>query len=241
MLPFFIAAYNAGEDRGSGMRRYRKFHFKRWFVRCVLLGGILLLIAALRAQFLAYAENRVQETVYYALYDVLTDVIYEQRGEYAALVQLERDSASGVTALRTDSILLNRLKADAARAVYDAVLALEDDALSVPLGSVLLPTFLTGCGPELHIGMVGLGHVDAEFLSAFTTAGINQTRHQILLEVEARVRLLSLFGGRTVQVCTRLAVSDTVIVGNTPEQYTYIDDTESDLLGKVVDYGHNGS
>lgn len=223
------------------MRRRRKSRFRRWLVLIAAVVCCVFLITALRTQFLEYAEHRVQETVYYALYDVLTDAIYEQRGEYAALVVLERDSTSGVTALRTDSILANRLKADAARAVHDAVLALEDDTLSVSVGSVLLPAFLTGCGPELQIGMVGLGYADAEFLSAFTTAGINQTRHQIILEVEARVKLLSMLGTRPVDICTRLAVSDTVIVGNTPEQYTYIDDTESDLLGKVVDYGHNGS
>ena len=222
------------------MRRRRKTHWKRWMVLLGLIGCVAFVISVLRPQFLAYAEDRVRETVSYALYDVLSETIYDQRSEYAALVMLERDSGSGVTALRTDSILANRLKVDAARAVYDALQVLEDNSLSVPLGNVILPAFLTGCGPELKIGMVGLGYADADFLSAFTSAGINQTRHQVILEVNAEVKLMSLLGTRTVDVNSSLAVSDTVIVGNIPEQYTYIDDTEQDLLGKVVDYGHNG-
>lgn len=222
------------------MRRRRKFHFKRWAALLGLIGCVVLTVSVLRPQFLAYAEDRVRETVHYALYDVLSDTIYAQRSEYAELVVLERDSSSGVTALHTDSILANRLKADAARAVYDALHGLEDQVLPVPVGNVLLPAFLTGRGPELEIGMVGLGYANAEFLSAFTSAGINQTRHQVILEVTAEVKLLSPLGSRTVDVSTQLAVSDTVIVGNIPEQYTYIDDTEQDLLGKVVDYGHNG-
>ena len=222
------------------MRRRRKFHFKRWFVLCALLGCFVLLIAALRPHFLAYAEDRVRETVSYALYDVLTDSIYARRSEYAGLVLLERDRESGVTALRTDSILMNRLKVETSRAVYDALHELEDTSIPVRLGNVVLPAFLRGCGPELNIGIVGLGSADADFMSAFTTAGINQTRHQIILQVQAEVRLLSLLGSRTVAVSTGLAVSDTVLVGSTPEQYTYIDDTEQGVLGKVVDYGHNG-
>ena len=222
------------------MRRRRKFHWKRWAVLAGLLGGAVFVVSVLRPQFLAYAEDRVRETVYYAVYDVLSDTVYAQRSEYAELVMLERDSDSGVTALRTDSILANRLKADAARAVYDVLHGLENEILLIPVGNVLLPAFLTGHGPVIEIGMVGLGYADAEFLSAFTSAGINQTRHQIVLEVTAEVRLLSLLGSRTVDVSTQLAVSDTVIVGNIPEQYTYIDDTEQELLGKVVDYGHNG-
>ncbi len=221
------------------MRRRIK-HRRLWAFLVALIGLLALIIALLRPQFLAYAENEVQETVHYAIYDVLTNTIYAQRSEYAELVVLERDRESGVTALRTDGILANKLKVDAARAVYEALGALEHDRILIPLGNILLPAFLTDCGPRFSIGMVGLGYADAEFLSAFTTAGINQTRHQIILEVRAEVKLLSLLGARTVDVESRLAVSDTVIVGTTPEQYTYIDDTEQGVLGKVVDYGMNG-
>ncbi|MBR3866972.1 MAG: hypothetical protein IKM54_04165 [Butyricicoccus sp.] len=222
------------------MRRRRKIHWRRWCILAAAAGAAVHAVSVLRPQFLAYAEDRVRETVSYALYDVLSENIYDRRSEYAALVMLERDSGSGVTALRTDSILMNRLKVDAARAVYDAVQELSDESVSIPLGSVLLPSFLSGRGPALEIGMVGLGYADAEFLSAFTSAGINQTRHQVILEVRAEIKLLSLLGTRTVDVCSSLAVSDTVLVGNTPEQYTYIDDTEQGVLGKVVDYGMNG-
>lgn len=220
------------------MRRRRRFHWRRWAAGAALAGLCALVFALLRPHFMAYAENLVQHTATYALYDALTDAVYQSRSEYAGLVVLERDSESGVTALRTDGILANRLKVEVARAVYDALDGLEQVELSVPLGNVVWPTMLAGRGPRIPIGVVGLGYADAEFVSAFTAAGINQTRHQVLLDVTAQVELLSPFGMRTVEVNNRLAVSDTVIVGNIPEQYTYIDDTEQSLLGKVVDYGY---
>lgn len=222
------------------MAKWRRFHWKRWAMVAAALGLFALTVAVLRPQFLAYAEDLVQQTASYALYDAMTDSIYQSRSEYAGLVVLERDSESGVTALRTDGILANRLKAETARAVYDALDRLEQTTLSVPLGNLVLPGLFAGRGPSIPVGIVGLGYADAEFLSAFTAAGINQTRHQVILEVTAQVRLLSPLGGRTVQVENRLAVSDTVIVGNIPEQYTYIDDTEQSILGKVVDYGLKG-
>lgn len=222
------------------MAKWRRFHWKRWAVLAAALGLLVLTAAVLRPQFLAYAEDMVQQTASYALYDAMTDSIYQSRSEYAGLVVLERDSESGVTALRTDGILANRLKAETARAVYDALEQLEQTTLSVPLGNLILPGLFAGRGPSVSVGIAGLGYADAEFLSAFSDAGINQTRHQVILEVTAQVRLLSPFGARTVEVQNRLAVSDTVIVGNIPEQYTYIDDTEQSILGKVVDYGLKG-
>ena len=218
----------------------RRFHWRRWAALTAALGLLVLTVVLLRPQFLAYAEDMVQQTVSYALYDAMSDSIYQRRSEYAGLVVLERDSASGVTALRTDGILANRLKAETARAVYDALNRIEETTLSVPLGNLILPGLFAGRGPDIPVSLVGLGYADAEFLSAFSAAGINQTRHPVSLEVTARVRLLSPLGGRTVEVETRLAVSDTVIVGSIPEQYTYIDDTEQSLLGKVVDYGYKG-
>ena len=78
--------------------------------------------------------------------------------------------------------------------------------------------------------------MQADFISAFTDAGINQTRHQIILEVTAEMRILTGLGGVDTEVTNQLVVSDTVIVGHVPEQYTYIDDTEQSLLGKINDY-----
>ena len=47
---------------------------------------------------------------------------------------------------------------------------------------------------------------------------------------------MTVFGGCDVHVTNRMAVTDTVIVGTVPDSYTYIDDTEQSLLGKVNDY-----
>ena len=122
------------------------------------------------------------------------------------------------------------------RATYDALNTLEHSGLEIPLGTVFFPSIFAGQGPALHVGIASLGYADADFISAFTSAGVNQTRHQILLEIHAEARLMTTFGGCDVQLTTQMAVTDTVIVGTVPESYTYIDDTEQSLLGKVNDY-----
>lgn len=220
------------------MRR-RNINWRGWAVLFLL--GVTVCFALftirLRPVVLAYAENLVQQTAAYAIHDTILDKIYQNRAQYEELVTLERDSENRVTALKTDAILADALKVQLARAAYDALGTLEESGMDVPLGTILAPTYLAGTGPKLHVGVTSLGYADARFISAFTAAGINQTRHQILLEVQADANIMTVIGSRTVTIKTQFAVTDTVIVGTVPNQYTYIDDTEQSLLGKINDYG----
>lgn len=195
-----------------------------------------LMLHAIRPLLFDHAENYVVHEASFALYDVLTDTVYQNRAEYANLVELERDDEQNVTALKTDGILANHLKVQVSQAVYEALDELEHSKMEISLGSLLGPDLFGGFGPSFQIGISSLGYVQADFISAFTDAGINQTRHQIILEVTAEIRILTGLGGVDTEVTNQLVVSDTVIVGHVPEQYTYIDDTEQSLLGKINDY-----
>lgn len=213
---------------------------KKIFLLFILLFIILfyIFLKILRPIALQYSQNVIQQTASYAIHDALTDIIYENRSDYQQLVTLERDNLNQVTALKTDTILADFLKIQISRTTYDALNTLEKSGVDIPLGSIFAPTLFAGHGPSIHIGIASLGFADADFISAFTSAGINQTRHQILLEVNAEAQLITCFGLSDVKITNELVVTDTVIVGNVPESYTYIDDTEQSLLGKVNDYAN---
>ncbi len=219
------------------MKRKR---FKKVFLLFILLFIILfyIFLKILRPIALQYSQNVIQQTASYAIHDALTDIIYENRSDYQQLVTLERDSLNQVTALKTDTILADFLKIQISRTTYDALNTLEQSGVDIPLGSIFAPTLFAGHGPSIHVGIASLGFADADFISAFTSAGINQTRHQILLEVNAEAQLITCFGMSDVKITNELVVTDTVIVGNVPESYTYIDDTEQSLLGKINDYAN---
>ena len=220
----------------------RRFRRGRRGVRLLVLAPLALAVAyalalhAIRPLLLEHAQNYVVHEASFALYDALTDTVYQNRAEYENLVQLERDQNQAVTALRTDGILASRLKVQVSQAVYEALDELEHGQMAVSLGSLVAPDLLGGAGPAFRVGVSGLGYVQADFISAFIDAGINQTRHQVILEVTAEIGILTGLGSVDTTVQNQLVVTDTVIVGHVPEQYTYIDDTEQSLLGKINDY-----
>ena len=63
-------------------------------------------------------------------------------------------------------------------------------------------------------------------------AGINQTRHQILLHVDVYTGILLPGFTASTKVSNEIAVAETVIVGGVPQTYTYFSTTED----KIEDY-----
>ncbi len=202
----------------------------------VCMIALIFILSGLRPVVLQYSENYMIHEASFALYEVMTDTVYENRAEYEDLVQLERDAEQAVTALRTDGITASHLKIQIAQAVHEALDKLEKSEVKIPLGTLLGTDLFIGRGPTIKVGVSGLGNVRADFISAFSDAGINQTRHQMILEVNADIRILTGLGSVDTVASSQIVVADTVIVGHVPEQYTYVDDGEQSLLGKINDY-----
>lgn len=221
------------------VRRYRRRRKRRWVAAVLVL--LALAVAAtgtarLYAVFLEYAIDLCEDSALQEINTLMQQLVYEHPEDFAELVVLERDAQNHVTALRTDAIAIGRIKAEIVNGLFTRLDYLEQTTVEVPLGSVFAPRLLTGRGPIVHVGFAGLTQMEAEFVSAFSAAGINQTRHNILIEIHAGFRILTPTGGFDRVVVSSFPVTDTVIVGTVPEQYTYIDDTRDDLLGKINDY-----
>lgn len=164
------------------MRRRRK-RANRWAVLLLALtlaAGIVLFTAHLHRIFLEYAINECEDNALMEIGSLMEDEVYAHPERYASLVQLDYDSERHVTALRTDVVAIGRIKSRLVNGLYDRLDEFEQTLIEVPLGSVLAPRFFSGRGPSLHFGLAGLTQMEAEFVSSFSAAGINQTRHCIL-------------------------------------------------------------
>lgn len=197
------------------------------------LAGTALLTAQMHRVFLEYAVNETEDNALMEIGSIMEDEVYAHPERCASLVQLDYDSERHVTALRTDVVAIGRIKSRLVNALYDRLDEFEQTTIEVPLGSVLAPRFFSGRGPALHFGLAGLTQMEAEFVSSFSAAGINQTRHCIFIEVHAGFRILTPLGGEDREVVSTFPVTDTVIVGTVPERYAYIGTAGDGLLAEI--------
>ena len=91
--------------------------------------------------------------------------------------------------------------------------------VSIPVANLLGSTLLMNRGPSIPVSVTMLSSSTASFRSELTGAGINQTRHQIFLELDVQLSFLLPWRDMDTSVQTEILVSETVIVGEVPASY----------------------
>ena len=197
---------------------------KRWKL---LLFLVIVLSAwsffALRARLwpvvLSLARTQVINTASDLINDAILEQIMEGEIQYDRIVYFEKDLNGRITALKTNMAEVNRLKTETLNIINDEILAQDTEHLGVPMGSLILPEFLSGKGPQLPVRILAIRNSDAAFNSRFTEAGINQTLQQLSMDVILDVTILVLGQTETFTVSSQMVVAETIIVGDVPATY----------------------
>lgn len=187
------------------------------------MGLALLLIGYLEAQMgpvlNAMATARVKNAVTTVLDEAIADQVADSELTYGDLITIEKDGTGRITALTSNMSELNRLRSGILTTVVTAVDNMDSSQLSIPVGNLSGINFLSGRGFQLPVEVVSAGSAHAEFENRFSDAGINQTRHQIFLDVAVTVDILLPGDTLRTDVNAQVPVAETVIVGAVPDTY----------------------
>ena len=168
------------------------------------------------------ATTRVSNESSFAINRAIVRQIEDNDIDYDRMILLEKNDQGGISAIKTNMAEVNRLKTEILSMVDEEVLELSVNEIGIPLGSVILPEFFSGKGPTLPVRVLSVSTSDASFESLFSQAGINQTRHQIMLTVSATMTVLTPLGTQNVTAESQMIVAETVIVGSVPNTYMQV-------------------
>ena len=202
------------------MRRWIQKWLKRVLVLFILL---LALFFALRSKYRVVISDLARTQVMNTTSDLTNDAIARQIAQgdiqYDRIVFFEKELDGRITALKTNMSEVNRLKTDILNIINDEILALDNSDIGIPLGSLFFPELLSGKGPAIPVRILSIRNSDANFVSDFSQAGINQTLHRLNMEVSIDVAVLVLGQTASFTVSSEVVVAETVIVGDVPQTY----------------------
>ena len=165
------------------------------------------------------AETQIKNTTSDLTNDAIAKQIADGVIQYDRIVYFEKDLDGRITALKTNMSEVNRLKTDILNIINDEILALDTSDIGIPLGSLFLPELLSGKGPAIPVHILSIRNSDANFASAFSQAGINQTLHQLTMFVSVDVAVLVLGQTSSFTITSEVVVAETVIVGDVPDTF----------------------
>ena len=226
------------------MRRGRRYldpkqilFYKSCFVFMMLLITVILVDSRIRPVIKTMSSYQAQVYATQVINDAVLEELTREGVTYGDLVTLTRNEKGEVTAIQTDMTALNRMRANITNTVLYHVANLENQDITIPIGSLTGVQILSGRGPKVKFHVMPAGYLLTDYENRFDSAGINQTRHQILLNMTMNVTAIVPGYSVTTEVKTSYCLAETVIVGYVPQSFTEVTGDDRSNLSKIFDFG----
>ncbi|MEA4911626.1 MAG: sporulation protein YunB [Oscillospiraceae bacterium] len=139
--------------------------------------------------------------------------------DYGSLVRITTDNSGNVSVIETNAVEVNKLKSLLTDAVNESLKDIPQQDVRIPLGTLTGFELLSGRGPRIKLRMQPASYVECTLSNKFDSAGINQTRHQIMVEFKVSMTAILAPYSTTVEVDSNICIAETVIVGAVPEMF----------------------
>lgn len=214
----------------------RKIGLRLIAVGLILIGCAYLLDLHIRPIITKVSLYQCQVIATKIINQAIFDQLEGEGYDYSSLVTFTTNANGDVIALESNMQSINRFKAELTLLVNDAITQIDEQHVDIALGTVTGAHLLYGKGPVYRFRLSPGGYVNTRLISSFTSAGINQTLHQIVLEVTVNVAAIIPGYTQHVDVVSDYIMAETVIVGSIPESYTHVITESTDMLSQLNDY-----
>lgn len=212
-----------------GLKRckHRKKHRGTIFVTLLIVISVLLLLDhQLRPLIKSISADQARIISTNIINNAIIEELSSENIQYSDLVNIERDGSGKILAINTDVKKVNLLKSMIADKVQEKFSNTRIQKVKIPLGTLTGTEIFTGYGPPIRLKIALSGSIATDLKSSFSSAGINQTRHQIYLCAITKVFALIPGYPVTTAVETNMVIAETVIVGDVPRVYANVDDKD---------------
>lgn len=142
--------------------------------------------------------------------------ILSQEFKYDEMIKIQKDNEGNIILIQADTIKLNYIAAKLSTECNKELRDMNNSTIKVPFGWMTDKSAFYSLGPKITTEIEPMGNISTSYESKFESAGINQTRHKIYLNVTAKIRLKLPLKNQDIEVNTQIPVSDTIIVGKIP-------------------------
>jgi sporulation protein YunB len=206
------------------MRRWgKRQRAGTWKVIPLFIAIVSMLLLAIfeyqiKPSLIAIAEAKARIFAIEAITDAVeTEIV--QKTNYQDLMYVHMDNLNRPVLIQPDTIEISRVVARTTGCIQERLRGLEKEEIRIPLGQLSGSNIMASLGPKIRIGIVPLGTVTINMINNLEEAGINQTLHKILFDINTKVRVVIPLATEEIEVSHQVLLAQTVIVGQVPDSF----------------------
>ena len=184
---------------------------------------ITVLSARLSPLVTVVAVDEVNNEIHQIVNHAVDSVIREQALSYGDIVSLERGEQGIVTSASSNMAAINSLRTELTARILEKIDGIDLRELDIPLGNLTGVDLLSGRGPALRVEALWIGTIRTELENEFSSAGINQTLHRLMLQVAIPATILLPTGQTETTVTTQVCIAENIIIGSVPGTYIQVE------------------
>lgn len=149
----------------------------------------------------------------------VNEIVDELGVRYGDMVNIEKNSDGSIAAITLNSSYINGYKADLSDRCSDRLAQFDKTVVPVPMSSIIGLAFFDNPIFNIDVTATIYGFAVTDVISKFESAGINQTRHTIYLDVKASAHAYMGLVHLNESVDETIILVETIIVGEVPQSY----------------------
>lgn len=168
---------------------------------------------------LRIAQAEVDSVATTAISDAIFEVVNDENIDYNDIVNISYDESGAITSITSNMEKMNYLARQLSTKAQILLDNLGDLGVKIALGAFTGLEALAAIGPKVDVKMTPIGSVITTFNSSFDSAGINQTKHSIYVDVNTSVNIVLPTSSKKMTFLTSAIICESIIIGKVPNVY----------------------
>lgn len=200
-------------------------HPARWITVLSVIMLFVFINNSLKPVFFNLAEVEAVRIANKAINEVIDREI--ENIKYDDLISYQMDKSGNIVMMQPNIREINRFSSRIALDIQSRLEEVTGVTVDVPLFKVLGFDLLAGFGPTVKARVIPRGYTyPPRIKDSFQSAGINQTKHKIYLDVEAKLKLIIPFFQQTTTINADVPLIEVTILGRVPEIYVGLNEEQ---------------
>lgn len=155
--------------------------------------------------------------------------------KYEDLAVVIKDDSGKIQMIKLNIIPVNEIISDVALKIQNELNNVDSTNIGIRMGSFSGIKLFSGVGPKISFRMSSIGNVETNLKSQFKTAGINQTLHQIYLEISCEILVLTPYDSVSEKIYNQILIAESIIIGEIPGSYYNFNGADNNDAIRAID------